>query len=273
MEISKDMDRATFEPKIRSRKQRILRAYRRSIKAPVKMMHKLQGYDNSQAILIEDYKAIYFQIPKVASSSLKRLLKEEMKLNGLAPHATRFPVIDYDKLAAGFYADYFKFCFVRNPWKRLVSCYHAKIINSQWNINETFQTKCLYYVMPKSASSGYHRLASLPVINKHMSFDEFIIAVANIPDDFANKHFRSQYTFICDMQGELLVDYIGRLESFNDDFQYVAHQIGLNYESKKHKPALKRRHYKDYYNKDTWDQVAQRYQQDIELLGYSDCQY
>jgi chondroitin 4-sulfotransferase 11 len=273
MEVSKDMDRATFEPQIRTRKQRMLRVYRRSIKAPFKVIQKLQGYDNSQPILLEDFKAIYFQIPKVASSSLKRLLKDEMNLGGLSPHSTRFPVINYDKLDAGFYADYYKFCFVRNPWKRLVSCYHAKISNSQWNINETFWTKCLYYVIPKSSSSGYHRLTSLPVINKHMSFDEFIYAVANIPDEFANKHFRSQYTFICDPQGELLVDFIGHLESFDDDFQFVGKQIGLKIETKKHKPTLKRSPFKDYYSKDTWDLVAQRYQRDIQLLGYSDNQY
>lgn len=260
----------TLEPQKRSLKRRLKRAYRRTRKAPVKALIRLQGYDNSQPIPLEPFNAIYFQIPKVASSSLKMLFKKELGLPGLAPHATRFPVLDRDKLEAGFYVDYFKFCFVRNPWARILSCYHSKIITKQ-NINQTFQTQCLFYVMPKSASSGRHRLASLPVLNAHMSFEEFVNAVANIPDEYANKHFRSQHTFLCNAQGELLVDYVGHLETFKDDFQYVARRIGLSGEGLQHRPKTKRRHYKDYYDKDTWEIVAQRYRNDIELLGYEEC--
>ena len=165
------MNIATSEPQTRSRKRSLKRAYRRIRKAPVKAVLRLQGYDNSQTIRLEPFNAIYFQIPKVASSSLKALFKKELRLPGLAPHCTRFPVADRDKLEAGFYSDYFKFCFVRNPWERILSCYHSKIITKQ-NINQTFRTQCLFYVMPKSASSGHHRLASLPVLNAHMSFEE-----------------------------------------------------------------------------------------------------
>jgi len=265
------MSIATFEPQTRSPKQRLRRAYRRTRKAPVKVLLRLQGYDNSQAILLEPFNAIYYQIPKVASSSLKTLFKEELGLPGLAPHCTRFPVPNRDKLEAGFYVDYFKFCFVRNPWARIVSCYHSKIINKS-NINQTFRTQFLFHVMPKSASSGGHRLASLPVLNAHMSFEEFVNAVANIPDEYANKHFRAQHTFLCNAQGELLVDYVGHLETFKDDFQYVARRIGLSGESLQNRPRMKRRHYKDYYDKDLWRIVAQRYRKDIELLGYEECQ-
>ena len=106
-----------------------------------------------------------------------------------------------------------------------------------------------------------------------MSFEEFVNAVANIQDEYADKHIRSQHTFIYNAQGELLIDYIGHLETFKDDFQYVARRIGLSVESLQHTPKTKRRHYKDYYNKDMWDIVAQRYQKDIELLGYEECRF
>ncbi len=266
------MSVATFEPPTRSCKQRLQRAYRRTVKAPVKGLLRLQGYDNSQAILLESFNAIYFQIPKVASSSLKSLLKKELELPGMAPHCTRFPVIDPDKLETGFYSDYFKFCFVRNPWKRIVSCYHSKITNKR-NINHTLGTQCLFYVMPKSASSGRNQLTSLPVLNVHMSFKEFVNAVANIQDENANKHFRSQHTFLCNARGELLVDYVGHLETFNDDFKYVAQRTGLSIEGLKHSPRLKRGYYKDYYDEEMWETISQRYRKDIELLGYEDCRF
>ena len=67
-----------------------------------------------------------------------------------------------------------------------------------------------------------------------MSFEEFVNAVANIQDEYADKHIRSQHTFIYNAQGELLIDYIGHLETFKDDFQYVARRIGLSVESLQH---------------------------------------
>ncbi|MCH7589379.1 MAG: sulfotransferase family 2 domain-containing protein [Chloroflexi bacterium] len=261
---------AAFEPRTRSLKRRLKKAYRWSRKAPVKTLLRLQGYDNSQPIILEPFNAIYFQVPKVASSSLKTLFKKELGLPGLAPHATRFSVPNSDKLEAGSYSDYFKFCFVRNPWARIVSCYHSKIIQNR-NMNQTFWTQCLFYVIPKSASSGRHRLSELPILNAHMSFEEFVNAVANIPDEYANKHFRSQHTFLCNPQGELLVDYVGHLETFKEDFQYVARRIGLRVVGLQHRPKTKRRHYKDYYSKDAWKNVAIRYRKDIELLGYEEC--
>lgn len=257
-------------PDTRSLKQRVLRACRRTRKAPVKVLLRLEGYDNSQPILLEPFRAIYFQIPKIASSSLKARLRRELGLRGIAPHCTRFPAPPRDRLETGFYSDYFKFCFVRNPWARLVSCYHSKIVGGR-NINHTLWTECLFYVVPRFSSDGRTRLASLPVLNGHMSFAEFVDAVANIPDEYADKHFRSQHTFLCSAQGELLVDYVGRLESFRDDFQHVAQRIGLGVDGLEKGAKKKKRDYREYYDQTTWETVSRRYRRDIDLLGYQDC--
>ena len=261
---------AISENQRHSLKRRLARAFRRAGKVPIKMLLRLQGQDNEEPILLEHFNAIYFPIPRIASTSLKTQFKKELGLPGPAPHATRFPAPDRDKLEAGFYSDYFKFCFVRNPWARLVSCYQ-RLLNKR-NINQTYWTKFLFYFMPKSSNSGRHRLAALPVLNGYMSFNEFVSAVANIPDEYANKHFRSQYTFLYNARGKLLVDYIGHLETFDADFQHVARRVGLSGEIPQDRPRPKRRSYKDYYDKDTWEIVAQRYQKDIEILGYEECQ-
>ena len=47
--------------------RRIRRLSRRARKLPARALLKMRGYDNSQAILLEPFRAIYFQIPKVAS--------------------------------------------------------------------------------------------------------------------------------------------------------------------------------------------------------------
>ncbi|MCC6454645.1 MAG: sulfotransferase family 2 domain-containing protein [Caldilineaceae bacterium] len=266
------MNVATSEPQPYSIKRRLKSVVRRTRKAPVKALLRLQGYDNSLPILLEPFNAIYFQIPKVASTALKTLFKKELGLPGLAPHATRFPVLTMGEIETGPYSSHFKFCFIRNPWARIASCYQSKVVNSR-NLNQTFWTQCLYYVMPRSAGALRHRLASFLVLNANMSFEEFVNAVAEIPDEYADKHFRSQYTFLCNASGELLVDYVGHLETFKDDFQQVAQRIGLGGESLQRGSEKKRPsyHYKDYYDKNTWEIIARRYQKDIELLGYEDC--
>lgn len=249
-------------------KKRVKRVLRRTRKAPIKTFHRMQGYDNSVPILMEDHQAIYFQIPKVASSALKELLRHELDVRGPAAHATRFPEPSRAGLEEGRYAEYFKFCFVRNPWARVVSNYETKIARGR-NINGTRRTRNLFYVLPKSASALGRRLASLPILNSSMSFEDFVRALAEIPDECADKHVRSQYTFLINSDDELMVDYVGHLESFNDDFSYIAERIGLTVQSLPTKRDRKGRSYKDYYDDETWQLVEERYRRDIELLGYS----
>jgi hypothetical protein len=42
-----------------------------------------------------------------------------------------------------------------------------------------------------------------------MSFADFVAVVASIPDDDADSHFRSQYTFVTDEKGKIGVDFLG----------------------------------------------------------------
>jgi hypothetical protein len=55
-----------------------------------------------------------------------------------------------------------------------------------------------------------------------MSFDEFVDAVAGIPDDRSEAHFRSQHCFVCDDDGQLAVDFVCRYERLADDLRQVS---------------------------------------------------
>ena len=253
-------------------KRRLRRLSRRARKIPARALLRLRGYDNSEAILLEPFHAIYFQIPKVASSSIKRRLMNELGLAGLAPHTTRFPAPDIGRLEAGDYDDYFKFSFVRNPWARIVSCYQSKIARNR-NVNGTLFNRCLFHLWPKSLTAMRNRAAGIPLLNAGLSFAEFVDAVSRIPDAAADKHFRSQHSFLCDANGELMVDYLGRLENFDEDFEQVAERIGMPGANpqKRDKAYKPRGSYRDYYDQATWDKIAQRFRKDIELLGYGEC--
>ena len=89
------------------------------------------------------------------------------------------------------YNAYFTFAFVRNPWERVVSMY-----------------KYLDY-------------------SKRCSFKDFVNGV------FLNKLWKEKYWFVCPQveyvyKGETLnVDFIGRFENLQEDFDYICTQIDL----------------------------------------------
>ena len=104
--------------------------------------------------------------------------------------------IDRAELLAGLdgeYRDYFRFAFVRNPWDRLVSCYSNKFSD-----------------MGKGLGGPRQRAEEF---SPDMSFAEFVEAVHATPDEEANPHFRSQHAVVCDPQGRVMADFVGRFEN------------------------------------------------------------
>lgn len=106
----------------------------------------------------EKYKAIYFRVPKAASTSLLITFRQIDNVEKIG--------IDYDK-------SLFKFAFVRNPFDRLASCFR--------------------HVIQKGAMQN---IQEHPDLHREMSFDEFIDVIVDIDVKKMDIHFRPQYTFI-----------------------------------------------------------------------------
>jgi hypothetical protein len=218
----------------------------------------------SSAIVLEKYKTLYFPIPKVACTSLKKLCADLLEMD-ISPdinvgtfvhsHAT-FPVVP--KKNINNYSDYYKFAFVRNPWDRLVSCYLDKIKENA-DVN------------PPTFINGVHKgLLKYSVFKAGMPFEEFVEASIEIPDINADTHFRSQYTFITDNNGKLLIDFLGKFENLNEDFLKLCEKLELTNITL---PSLNSRiknskSYRDYYTQDLKNKVKKRYSKDIELFKY-----
>jgi chondroitin 4-sulfotransferase 11 len=225
-------------------------------------------------IVSDDRKFIYFVVQKVACSSIKTALLplfdvstsgyetiREDGTTGFKIHKV-FDGSEYQirkrQLLAGLndqYEEYFKFAFVRNPWDRLVSCYCNKL-------------------------SGHGRGLKLPADNDielypGMPFAEFVEAVHAIPDSEANIHFESQHKVICGSGGDkpILTDFVGRFENLKSDFYVVAKRIGgsqnLELPHILRSRRRKSRPYTDFYDHRLRDLVRERYQDDIEIFGYS----
>jgi hypothetical protein len=67
-----------------------------------------------------------------------------------------------------------------------------------------------------------HCLARFDAFRAGMSFDEFVRAVAAIPDEEADDHFRSQQTFVTNACGTIAIDSVGWFETLAHDFQRVS---------------------------------------------------
>ena len=216
---------------------------------------------SGRAILLDPFDAVYVDIAKVASSSLKATFADLLGLDGASgnPHEIMYPEPGWvTPSGERIYPEHFAFAFVRDPWDRLVSCYRDKIRGEVGGFTGI-------------ADSGVaHCLARFDVFAPDMSFVEFVRAVAAIPDHQADEHFRSQADYVTNEQGDVAVDFVGRYERLAADFADVAAAIGLPVSVRL--PRLQAAPAQDHarcYDAETSALVAARYARDIGLFGYS----
>ena len=221
-------------------------------------------FDND-VIVLHKHKCIYVPIPKVACSSIMSACadilevkfpesewKPELFQTNKWDHLFDRQSVIMPKSRASAYTEYWKFAFVRNPWDRLLSCYSEKIRED--GDKENFTAGVSNILLP------------FGVFRSTMSFEEFARTAVAIADDIADPHWRSQNTFAC--QGSRLwVDFVGRFESVERDFQLVCQRIGTDCVL----PHLLRSDHKIYrecYSDALCDLVARRYRRDIDMFGY-----
>lgn len=136
---------------------------------------------------------------------------------------------------------YFKFTFVRNPWDRLVSTFFDKtkhVIGTQWEL-------------PQYAKY------------EHYTFKEF---VRDLSDQIlSERHVRTQISLLGSMKN---VDFIGKFESLQEDFERVCSRIGISCEELPHHNKMKHKSYWEYYDDETRALVSRMYKQDIDCFEY-----
>ena len=133
----------------------------------------------------------------------------------------------------------FKFAFVRNPWSRLVSWYLMCVGKPR----NQFQ----HYVKANTEN-----------------FDDFLRLTSGI----AEKTTFNQVDYVCDEQGKLILDFVGRFETLPADFGYVCRQLDVNLELP-HLNKGKQGDYRSYYNAEARNLVAKRFERDIRTFQYS----
>ena len=225
---------------------------------PKKLQHELRAF------VLHEYEAVYFCIPKVASSTWNRVCATLLNFDIPETDNIIQDLPRIDKAGILKHNDYFKFAFVRNPFDRLVSCYFNKIIFYRDQLKKDPNWK-----NPTMRNGIFYGLAKFGIFKAGMSFEDFVRAVAKIPDAWADRHFISQYTFLTDESGTIFPDFIGKLENANKDFVYVLDKLGKTDILMPHfKKSFEKKSYREYYTPELIRIVQKRYSKDLEMFGY-----
>jgi len=149
---------------------------------------------------------------------------------------------------------YFKFSFVRNPWDRLVS----------WWSNIQDQRPAF--------EQGIHLNKFQTYVLQHaFTFTDFLENCDEeiLDNDGSKWIFRNQIDYLCDKDGDQMVDFIGRFESLQHDFSIITQETMGKVFNLPIVNQSKRSKYSEYYNSKTVDLVGLKYQKDIQTFGYS----
>lgn len=158
-----------------------------------------------------------------------------------------YRLIDYEK-QQDFNPTYFKFCFVRNIWERLVSVFFLK----------------------KYGTNRWPGIDRRLIDCENLDFSDFIYKLAEI--DF-NKVPHSQSSHLLPQTeyirgGVSKLDFIGRFENFRDDFDHICNEIGISSQKLGHENKSNHKYYTEYYSSETKDIVAHKYAEDIEFFKH-----
>jgi len=185
------------------------------------------------------HKCIFIHIPKTAGVSIYKVFGTGRKQQN---HATLEEYMGWQYRKK---RNYFKFCFVRNPWDRFLST---------------------YFYLKKGGRGGRGDVRDAKILNQFENFQEFVGNFDKIKNDSSDRHFYEQFFW---MDGG--IDFIGKFENFQEDFNTVCDKIGIPQKELPHKNKSNsnHKHYTEYYDDETRDIVAEKYAKDIEYLGYN----
>ncbi len=228
-------------------------------------------------MICEPFNCIFVHIPKAAGRSIELFFMDKLGLSRdndddrkallltdnddpskgteKLSHLSASEYVECGYISEQRFDSYFKFSFVRNPWARLVSEYR------------------------------YRNFLS------HKSFKDFVFNKLPQPGwDDKYRHVMPQTEMLCDENGRLLVDFIGKFERLQQDFTRVCDRLNIDdtrlphvNSSDKKSRELRRKlrsalhrnqegdmlNYIDFYDTETREFVENRYKDDIDLFDYS----
>jgi chondroitin 4-sulfotransferase 11 len=112
----------------------------------------------------------------------------------------------------------------------------------------------------------FHRF----VLERATTFEEFL---ENCDEDIVDTDgckwiYRNQMDYLTNSSGAMLVDFVGRFETLQQDYALISEKINGGLAPLSHINRSMHRHYTDYYTPALAAKVASRYRADIDRFGY-----
>ena len=204
-------------------------------------------------IVSHAHRYVFVPVPKTGTHAVRQALREHMGPDDIEQVGLfvnrKFPWPQLAALGHGHLAlrqvapflgpdamrDYLKFAFVRNPFDRFVSyC--------------SFMTRA-HGDFDRDLRGTMHR-----------------ILFELRPLDHV--HFQPQYALLVDERGELATDFIGRVETMQQSYDELCARLGIPGRALDKVNGSRRGDYRQYYDSNLIDGVAQLYARDLQLFGY-----
>ncbi|HEX8584600.1 MAG TPA: sulfotransferase family 2 domain-containing protein [Allosphingosinicella sp.] len=183
------------------------------------------------------HKFVYVHLAKTGGTSVRKALEgksgTESFMSRDKKHMSARQIRDY--LGADTYESMTSFAHVRNPWDLEVSTYHYVLQNEGHYLHGIFK--------------------------KLDSFDNYI--------SWRCRHAPFQQAdMLSDESGNLIVEHIHKFENLTESFAAIMKNLDIKSDLPKLNSS-KHRDYQSYYNEKTRRLVAEAFDKDIELFGYS----
>lgn len=147
------------------------------------------------------YKCIYVHIPKTAGTSVSFSLFGNL---AWGHHKIR----DYEKIFTRRTINhYLKFAFVRHPQTRLYSAFSF---------------------LKKGGSTSKDSNWARKNLDMYNDFDSFVQLWVNETNIFDYVHFIPQYQFLIDSEDKMRIDFIGKFEQLESDYEKICRKLNIN---------------------------------------------
>jgi len=223
---------------------------------------------------IKNKKLLHIHIPKTGGWTIQSLL-EELDFPP-QPYGHTF-ARNIKNILNDNFDDYFKFAHTRNPWDRLVSVYSFCKNGSE--------------VLPTHTTGGLRTPPEHVWFDKLKctSFDDFVSKVnfisqgrgdvymtptfSTMPNNLNESNINyltlNQYNWVYDDKDKLMVDFIGKMENFEDIIKNVNLSTGLNLPVPPKRNTSYHVPYTQFYNDKTKKIVSKLYEKDIDTFKYT----
>jgi hypothetical protein len=194
--------------------------------------------------------SLFIHVPKCAGTSMSSFAWNQG--NG---HDT---VADYDKRGE-LAPDLFVWAFVRNPWDRIACAYE--------DCPEVRPEAPTFRHFIERLHTCKNQFIDLPWI-RYVSLTCLGFTVGRI-------HWLPMHLCLRDLSGDLRPDFIGKVETINDDWDHVCQSLGVPNEGlprlnpRESRANRTRTPLPELYDTTLVDMVGEIYAQDVDLFGYS----